>query len=484
MVRADDIQWEASAQRKIAKNFLVRLFSQLFSIAVSLATMSMLGRYLGEAGYGEYAFWYSLIFILAMFADLGLQIIVVREVAKTPERVSLIYGDALILKSLVSLALLSLMAFVSFVCFPQPQGTWFFVVVAAAVVSVSQDVAIWVFRGLESMEYEGLLVVLSQFLWIGLMYIFVVSKQGVTLLLAAQLLASLGRTAVGFLLLSIKGIRPNLTFSYERLRDLFHHSLPVGGSLVISVIYSYLNLLLLRWMGTANDVAALNVGSNLTFGFLFLAAALTIAFFPVLSKYANEKHEALEMFYQNASKYLIVIAIPITMALVLLSGEIIALLFREGFEDSIISLRLLSFGLGIAFLNRMYRFVFPAVNRQQVYLRNEIIATGVNLGLCLLLIGPYTFVGACVALLVADIVKFWLSYHFIKDFLGRLPLMGVFVKPLSAGLVMATILVMGRSLGLLPVLALGTAAYVCALFVTRTFSSWEVAVFRRALFRV
>ena len=132
----------------------------------------------------------------------------------------------------------------------------------------------------------------------------------------------------------------------------------------------------------------------------------------------------------------------------------------------------------------MYRFVFPAVNRQRVYLTNEMIATGVNLGLCLLLIGPYTFVGACVALLVADILKFWLSYHFIKGFVGRLPLMGVFVKPLSAGLVMAAILVLGRGLGLLPVLALGIAGYVCALFITKTFTSWEVAVFRRALFRV
>ena len=71
-------------------------------------------------------------------------------------------------------SLLGLVGFVWMIATAVPQASvpLLLIVALAAVFGPSQDIAIWIFRGKEVMEYEALLVVLRQVLWVLLISLF------------------------------------------------------------------------------------------------------------------------------------------------------------------------------------------------------------------------------------------------------------------------------------------------------------------------
>ncbi|MBC2713702.1 MAG: flippase [Desulfobacteraceae bacterium] len=471
---------QADAQRRVGKNFVVRIIGRIISICISIITMAMLGRYLGEIGYGEYAFWYSLIFTLQMFGDLGLQVIIVREIAKHRNQISLLFGDAIILKVSISALFFMILLIISF-ALPKSQQIFFLIIGAASIVGASQDISIWVFRGIETMEYEAFLTIFSQILWISLICFFISMGQGIALFLSAQLIASLARTFFGFLIVKSKGIKPEFSINTDRFRKVLSQSIPVGAAFIVAALYNLEAIFLLRIFAGPKDVASYSVGATITFGFLFIAVSLTTSAFPVFSQFSYSKREALPAFYSKVSKYLLTIAVPITITLIVLSDEVISLMFKKGFEDSIISLRMLSLGLAFGFMNRMYRFLFPAINRQVIYLRIEIFTAVLLLIVCLSVIPAYGFKGAILAFLCTELVKFLTSYLYIRRKISPLPFVEVFCKPITAGLFMALVLFSGRGINLYVILFAGFIIYLLGLTILKIFSREEIEMMKQTI---
>jgi O-antigen/teichoic acid export membrane protein len=82
---ADATRAPSSAAR-IGRNVALRLASQALAALINLAAMVLLGRALSAQGYGEYAFYYSLIPLIGSAGDAGVGIIVTREIARDRAR--------------------------------------------------------------------------------------------------------------------------------------------------------------------------------------------------------------------------------------------------------------------------------------------------------------------------------------------------------------------------------------------------------------
>ncbi|MEW6441253.1 MAG: flippase [bacterium] len=463
---------------RILVNFFSRFAARILSILVSIVVMGMLGRYLGERQYGEYTFWYGLIFFLQQFSDIGLEVIIVREIARNRKDVSLYFGDAVILKASLSALFMAVIAVLAVSVVPAPSVPFLLVVSLAAVVGASQDVSIWVFRGIESMEYEAVLTAVSQLVWITCIYFFISEKLSILHMLAAQLAANVLRTGLGITLVLLKGIKPSFRFDRQRFKEHLRVALPVGVTFITSVTYNYANIALLKWLAEPEDIAAYSVGTTLTTGFLFLAITLTTSFFPVFSRYVHEKDERLPDFYAQVSKYLVLVAAPISVGLLFVADEVIALVFHHGFATSILSLQVLSLTLVLRFMNRMYRFIFPAADHQTANLKHEAAAIVVNVLLSLLLISRYGYLGASMAFVAGETLLFTLNYLFMSRAIAPLPFLEVFCKPLAASLVMGMVLFLLRGAPLLCSMAAALLIYPAALLLVRAFSRKELEFIR------
>jgi O-antigen/teichoic acid export membrane protein len=66
---------------RLTRNTAVKLASELIGRAAMFGLVIVAARQLGEAGFGIYNYGLALGFVLAQLADLGLQIVIAREVA-------------------------------------------------------------------------------------------------------------------------------------------------------------------------------------------------------------------------------------------------------------------------------------------------------------------------------------------------------------------------------------------------------------------
>jgi O-antigen/teichoic acid export membrane protein len=90
----------------IGRGFSFRLGTQAVSAIINVANMVMLGGYLAAQGYGQYAFYYALVPLIAAMSDLGVGVIITREVARDRTLGPRLLGDAILLKAAVSVVLL------------------------------------------------------------------------------------------------------------------------------------------------------------------------------------------------------------------------------------------------------------------------------------------------------------------------------------------------------------------------------------------
>jgi O-antigen/teichoic acid export membrane protein len=392
----------------VGRNFVYRIASQAGSAVINVGAMILLGRALGPEGYGEYTFWYALIPLLSNLATAGIGIIVTREVARDPEGAPRLVGDAILARVVLGLVLALGVALVTPQLFGPGETLLILLVTGAALLDFGQDVSIWVLRAHERLDLEARLLILSQLVWIGLLFAGIASGMGLPGLLLAAVVAFAVRAGVGAWIVARRFPAPRYAPDLKRLGRLLREGLPFGLALFGVVLYGRVGLLMLKGMGSALDVSYFQVAYLLSQPFTFVATALSMALFPTLARRAQDPERDLRGSLRRAFKGQFLMALPLTLALVLLADPLIELFFKgHGFDRAAAALRIMSLGITLLFLNHAARYVLAAIDRQRDYLVAVLVGLGVNAAMCAALIPRFGFAGACLAFLGAE-AAIWL----------------------------------------------------------------------------
>ncbi|MFQ5692551.1 MAG: oligosaccharide flippase family protein, partial [Nitrospinota bacterium] len=87
-----------SVGARVFRNSAALLGGHAVERVLKLVVMAVLARYLGKTSFGLYAFVLAYVEFFHLLTDLGLQTILVREVARAPERAEELVGNTLTLK--------------------------------------------------------------------------------------------------------------------------------------------------------------------------------------------------------------------------------------------------------------------------------------------------------------------------------------------------------------------------------------------------
>src|SRR5260221_5496156 len=88
--------------RKIFVNTFTQFGSKVISVLLSLLSVSLLTRYLGTEGYGNFTLVFTYISFFSVLSDIGFNQIVVREFASDKEKSMLIKASFLNLKLILT----------------------------------------------------------------------------------------------------------------------------------------------------------------------------------------------------------------------------------------------------------------------------------------------------------------------------------------------------------------------------------------------
>ena len=471
-----------SAATVIGRSFSFRLTSQTLSALINVAGMVVLGNYLAAGGYGQYVFYYALIPLIASLTDLGVGVIITKEIARTPTLGPRLLGDALLIKGVVAAVMLAVVgATVPFV-FDPATAVLVLIVTATAIIDLTQDIGIWVFRGHDRQDLEAVLLMVSQIAWLGGLLLCVVFKASLAFVLGSATLAFLLRTGVGLLLVTRRYQRPVFAPEWRRLRGLIAEGLPFGLAMFAVVMYGRAGVLLLKGMASDADVAYFNVGYMLSQPLGFISSAFSVSAFPSLARAARVGPEAVRPVLRSAIKFQFLAALPISVGLSLLSERIVPLLLRHGsFQQAGVALMIISLGLSLIFLNLMSRYVLAALDQQRAYLGAILVGLTVNVGLSAFLIHRLGFVGACVGVLGGEASVLIVCQRVLSRFLPAGDLVREAVRPLAAALGMGLVVYLLRSWNLFILPAVGAIVYIMLLLAFRVFSSHELRIIRGVL---
>jgi O-antigen/teichoic acid export membrane protein len=248
-------------------------------------------------------------------------------------------------------------------------------------------------------------------------------------------------------------------------------------SLALGLSYKF-DTVLIDYFHGATQTGFYNAAYDLIFKCLLFSNILNTTLYPALSRQAASDPASLPASYERALRYLMIVALPLTMALFMLSDQVIPFLFKAEFMPAAPVLMVLIWVVPLQYASEFLGYVILIANRERIVARSVMISSAVNVLANLALVPLFGIRGAAVITVLTEMVLVAQYVWLLRDQLRALDWTRFLLRPLLAALAMGTALWVLAPLPWLARALLGGAVYVTLLLVSRTLGREEVAFMR------
>ncbi len=463
----------------IAKNTSYLTLALIIQKVISFSYFTLLARYLGPADLGKYYFAISFTTIFAIFIDLGLANVIIREVAKEGSKAGRLLANILGLK--LPLAFLSLLIAVVIINFSHPDPlvkTLVYISCISMVLDSFTSTFFAVVRGFHNLKYESIASIVFQIIVLIVGYGALLLGYGLVAAMSALALASLYNFFYSFWVTARRiKLKISLAWDKELLKDIARIAWPFAVYAIFQRFYTYSDSVLLAFFAGDEQVGLYQVAFKIIFALQFLPLAFTASLYPALSAYWQYNRSQLAVTFERALNYLVIISWPIIFGVVLLADKIV-LLFKGGYGGAVLPLRITIIALFFIFANFPIGSLLNACDRQRRNTWNMGIVAVVSILMNLALIPRFQAVGASVVVLITNILMFFLgiaAINGIMPYSWRRNLI-VFAKTIIASVLMGVLIFLGKAyLNVFLLVILGAISYFLALYALGGFRRADLA---------
>lgn len=458
---------------RIIRNTGVLAGANLTVRMLGMVLMVLLARYLGAVGYGTYQRAEAFVLLFSVLANLGLDLILTREVARGERQVPEHFGGVLVLKAVLGVITCGLILGVAYARGYQGEflyGIWMYSLVLL-IGALSQALEA-IFQGRERMHLYAITQIANQLTVLVLGLAGIVLQKDLRWFLSNLVVATVVRLVVSSFLLARLGVswqRPRLA----TLRYLFAQALPIAFAASFVIVYQQIGAVMLGEMRGNAEVGWYKASAKFLLFFIVLRESFLQAVFPVFSSVAGATRERLGGLATRAVRYQVVVALYFVLCFVFLSRFMPRLLGPE-FENSAHVLPLMAWILVPQIVSiTAARALIAAGNQNRI-----MIGTGLslvaNIGLNLALIPRFSYLGAALAAVAGEVVVAAVNLYFLNRLVARTTLVRALTKPVLAAVLAGAVMYYARVLPLYAAFPLAALVYAGALAAVRTFSREEV----------
>ncbi|MBI4050675.1 MAG: flippase [Candidatus Doudnabacteria bacterium] len=427
-----------SLERRIFYNTIAQSAGKIGAAVLGLITISLLSRYLAEAGFGQYSTVIAFMGVFVTLADLGLYLIVLREISKDGTDKTKILSNALGLRFATALAMLFFGAVLAlaFPYDPVVKKTMFLGIGAFLFVSLNQ-VLIGVFQK-HLVQY---LVVLSETagraINLLLVYLFIQTLLPLPFFILALLLGNAINFSLTFFWAK-RYERFGIAFDFMVWKQILLASWPLTFAVLLNLLYFKTDTVILSVFHSEEAVGIYSLPYKLLEGFLAFPAMFVGLIMPLLSQSAFVSWEKFKQILQQAFDSLLLMAIPVLISIQFFAQDIINLLKGERqYLDSSVVLKILVLAAVTIFFGTLFGYAVVAVNKQKTMIKGYLLGAATGLVLYFALIPKFSYWGAAWGTVASEIVVTLFAYFLVRKASGShvsfrlLPL----ALPAAAGLV-------------------------------------------------
>jgi len=474
--------------QRIAKNSLTPMIAQLFNKGVDLAFAMLMLRILGPGDAGKYAFAVTVFTYFDIFIGFGLNTLIIREVAKEKSQGPRFLANALLLRSgLLVLAVPVAMLLLGPLAGPMnvtPDTGWAIVLLLVGLIPGSVSAALTaLFQAHELMEYPAAITVVANVLRAALGAVALFAGLGIIGLAGVSIIINLVTLGILWRLTMVMLFWPSPTMDPARVRWMAGESYPLMLNDLLSRVFFRVDVLLMKpLLGAGGDTAVGYYTTPYKYleGLNIVPSTFTLAIFPLFSSYADSARERLNHAYHLALKFLLLMAIPLTVLTVYAARDLILVLGGpEYVPGSVTVLQVLIWFLPFSFVNSVTHYVLIAVGQQRFLTAAFVIGAGFNVVANLIAIPLYGILGAAVVTILSELVLLMPFYYGIRKHVGPVPWLRLCWRPVAATTIMALVLFPLRERSFLVTIPVGLIVYVALLLLLRTFTAEDRDVVRR-----
>ncbi len=466
--------------KKIAINAMISAGARIINLALSLVIIGFITRYLGQAGFGEYATILAFLFFFSVLSDMGLYSICIRDISRPNADESRIASNAFTIRFVLGLAAFSLAPLVvSF--FPYSSQVKIGVLIGAAGFWAlsSNVILISVFQKYLKMEKVAISEVLSRLVQFTLVMIFIRQDMGFLWIVSALVFGAFVHLISNFIFVQ-KYVSVSLKFDFSLWSDLLKKSIPLGLASIFTMIYFKLDAIMLSVMKGPKDVGIYSLAYKILESLIFFPAMLVGLVMPLLSRYAFSEKKRFEQIGQKTMDILLIFVVPLVIGTFFLSKQVVVLVGGQSFLTSAGVLNILIIATGIIFLEVLFSNTIISLEKQKVLTYIYAIGLLVNLITNWIFIPRYSYYGAAATTLLTElVVALLMVFVLYKSFKVSYSFKTVY-KNVLAGLSMALFLFFLPGLNIFVLVALSILVYFGALYLAGGFSIKDILSLKNA----
>ena len=463
------------------RNTILILVVRVISRIIALIAVIIIGNYLDPTRFGEMQTAITYVGLVGTLTDLGFSALYVREGARHTEELSRYWNNVASLKVIgaaVGLPLIFAALYIAGVrsllwpCF------------AILVLSGYQLLLRNTLYAMQRLTFEIIEIVPETLVVFALVLIGVhIGADTGFFLWAYAISYAFACVYFGIVLIAMGVLRPGLQLEPGLLFSWVRIAIPLGITFIITTVYFKVDVPILQRFRPYSEVGYYTFAYKPFESLLFIPFALRSVVFPVLSVYHRRSPDRVLPLAEKFFKALVVLGWPITVGVFLLAPQFNTLL--QLYPGSEPALQILALAIVFMFADNTFAATLNAIDRQNVFAFVAMVGLVINVGVNLIVIPRYGYLGASWAVVVTEAALVVVGWIVLRAQLGTIKIVATSWKAIVAGLVMGVFIYVAnphQSRVLLFVVIVASALiYGAALLALRVADREEMSLIRNAL---
>lgn len=471
--------------RRVVNNTLISLIGQAVTWTSTFLLTIAYGRFLGDIKFGELYFAITFVGLIGFPIEFGFNQQLVRDIAQEPEpdKARRYLSNTIFIKLVLWAVLYSFVLLFCWLLNYSPEERF---LVAICGVTLLCTATTNVFASLHYAVERNIFPVIGTVLEKGLtaLFGFILLKYGAGVqVMAGTLLcgAFINTLCQAISFFRLNGM--NLIIDTQLIRSLIRTSIPFLIYGVLGVIYYRLDTVLLSLMTRTANIGWYGAGYRLFDTLTFLPGIVIGAImYPYFSKLSASSERDLKVAVEKTANFLLFSAFPIATLFIAAAPNIIGYLYhRSDFSNTIPVLRVLGPGLVFLYMNSVFSAILMSTKREKMMPVMAGIALVFNLALNLVGIPLYQQLGAAAVTSLTELLLLILSLFFIPRYLVPMKSFTVGLKCIGASILMAGVIWILRTDSILIILATAVPTYLTAALLLKAIPREDILAIYRAI---
>ena len=320
-------------QQTVAKNTAWLSISNFGGRIIKAAIIIYGARVLGAAGYGVFSYAVTLAGFFTLFADPGINAVLIREGAKaTPEERRTLYSTTLLMKAVIIVASMLIVITVAPFFSTLPGAKILLPFVALIIVFDSTRGFISsIFNAEEKMEWDAAALLAENIGIVVFGFIFLERSATTLAFTGAYALGAALGAAVAFWLLR-KRIRNMLSgASAKRMVVILKTAWPFAITGALGILLTNTDILIISWMRSAAEVGIYSAAIRIVQVLYLVPVIIQLSTLPLFARLAKHDTAKFRVVLERTVSFIFLISIPISLGGAILGTEIMRLVFGSAY---------------------------------------------------------------------------------------------------------------------------------------------------------